>query len=261
MIIDFHTHYYPEKVVAKALAAVNHKIPHYTNGTREGLLESMRRAGIDFSLGLPLVNTPGNSRGVNRWAAQQNAAPVFVCGSIHPEEPSPLETIDFIADAGLRGIKLHPEYQRFEFSDERLFPLWERCIERDLFVLTHAGFDIMFMPPWHTDPIRLAAFHRRFPELKLVCAHLGSMTMWDEVEEHLAGLPVYFDLAFLTREYITPERLTAIIRRHGADRILFGSDSPWCDQAEHLAFIRSLPLTAEEQELIFYRNAAKLLKL
>lgn len=261
MVIDFHTHCYPEKVVAKALSAVGDRLKPATDGTRAGLIASMREAGIDYSLALALVNNPANSRGVNRWAAEENRAPVFFTGSIHPADPDPEATLEFIAASGLKGIKLHPEYQGFEFSDERLFPLWERCIEHGLFLVTHAGYDIMFQPPWHTDPERLAAFHRRFPQLPLVLAHLGSMTMWDEVEKHLAGLPVYFDLAFITPEYIDPARLVRIIRRHGAERILFGTDSPWCSQKRQLEFIRSLPLTHEEQELIFWKNAANLLKL
>ena len=261
MVIDSHTHCYPEKVAAKALSAVQGRLEPATDGTRDGLIASMREAGIDYSLALGLVTNPANSLGVNRWAAEQNRAPVFFTGSIHPDDPDPETTLDFIADSGLKGIKLHPEYQRFEFSEERLFPLWERCCELGLFVVTHAGYDIMFQPPWHTDPERLAAFHRRFPELRLVLAHLGSMTLWDDVEKYLLGLPVYFDLAFVTPEYIEPERLVRIIRRHGAEWILFGTDSPWCSQKKQLAFIRSLPLTCEEREQIFWKNAAMLLDL
>lgn len=261
MVIDFHTHCYPEKVVAKALGAVQGRLKPATDGTRSGLIASMREAGIDYSLALALVNNPANTAGVNRWAAAENRAPVFFTGSIHPADPAPVATLESIARAGLKGIKLHPEYQQFEFSEERLFPLWERCIELGIFVVTHAGYDIMFPPPWHTDPERLAAFHRRFPELRLVLAHLGSMTMWDEVEKYLVGLPVSFDLAFLTPDYIDPARLVRIIRRHGAERILFGTDSPWCSQKEQLDFIRSLPLTREELELILWKNAATLLEL
>ncbi len=260
-IIDFHTHYYPEKVVEKALGAVRGRITAYTDGTRAGLIDSMRRAGIDASLNLTLLNNPDNAAGVNRWAAAENVFPVYQTGSVHPAQPDPAETVAAAAAAGLRGIKLHPEYQNFEFTDPRLFPVWERCIDLDLFMVTHAGFDIMFRPPWRSDPARLAMFHRRYPRLKLVLAHLGSMTMWNEVEEHLAGLPVYFDLAFVTRDTIGEEQLTRIIRRHGADRILFGSDSPWCDQNACVEFIGSLPLAEEERELIFHRNAELLLKL
>lgn len=261
MIIDFHTHYYPAKVVGKALAAVEGRIGHYTDGSRAGLLASMREAKIDYSLALPIATRPANSRGINTWAAAERSENIGLTGSIHPGDPYLPDTLKYIAEQGLPGIKLHPEYQQFDFADERLYPVWKRCVELDLFVITHAGCDVMFKPPWHSDPARLAAFHRRFPELKLILAHLGSMEMWDAVETELAGLPVYFDLALLTPDRLPPQRLLAIIRKHGAERILFGTDSPWSPQKAHVDYIRSLPLSEAERELIFHRNAAKLLHL
>lgn len=158
----------------------------------------MREAKIDYSLALPIATRPANSRGINTWAAAERSENIGLTGSIHPGDPHLPDTLKYIAEQGLPGIKLHPEYQQFDFADERLYPVWERCVELDLFVITHAGCDVMFKPPWHSDPARLAAFQRRFPELKLILAHLGSMEMWDAVETELAGLPVYFDLALLT---------------------------------------------------------------
>ncbi|MFA7229715.1 MAG: amidohydrolase family protein [Victivallaceae bacterium] len=262
MIIDFHTHYYPEKIAGKAIEAVA-SIPGmqaYTDGTLNGLLKSMDVAGIDLCLGLPLANTPDNVRGVNRWAAINNNSPVYLLGSIHPDTPEPEKMIEWIAGQGLRGIKIHPEYQQFSFDEERLFPIWEACIEHNLFVLTHTGNDINFPPPARSNPRQLAAFHRRFPELKLVLAHLGSWGMWNEVSEQLAGLPVYFDLAF-TVGYLSQEDLLRLIRQLGTDRVLFGTDSPWRDQKTEVEYFQALPLTDEEKSCIFYRNAVGLLGL
>lgn len=261
MIIDFHTHFYPEKVVEKALSSSAGIIPHYIGGTRADLEESMLRAGIDCSVGLALVNNAGNSRSINAWAESHNRPPIVMTGSIHPDEENPLETLQWIADAGMPGIKVHPEYQQFGFEEERLFPIWERCQELGLFLITHAGSDAMFGPHFRTTPESLAAFHRRFPGLKFVLAHLGGMEMWDDVERYLTGLDVYLDLAMANAEYISVEQLTRIIKAHGAERILFGTDSPWDDQKRQVDFIRSLDLTEAEFELIFHRNAAELLNL
>ena len=54
-------------------------------------------------------------------------------------------------------------------------------------MLTHAGADIAYTAPFHSDPERLAAFHRRYPELTFIIAHLGSYQMWDAVERELLG--------------------------------------------------------------------------
>ncbi len=262
MIIDFHTHFYPEKVVAKAMERVS-SIPEInpaTDGTRAGLLASMRRNGIDYSIGLPLVNTPANSRGVNRWAELNSEAPIFLLGSIHPADPEVLENLGLVAAAGFKGIKVHPEYQEFRFSDRTFDSVWRRCAELGLLVLTHAGADVGFPAPWHSNPRELAEFHRRFPELVLVLAHFGSWSMWDEVERELIGLPVYFDTAFLPG-YLEPERMTDLIRRHGVERVLFGTDSPWCDQGEAIKYMQSAGLTPEEYAKIMGQNAASLLNL
>lgn len=87
MVIDFHTHCYPEKVVAKALSAVQGRLEPATDGTRDGLIASMREAGIDYSLALGLVTNPANSLGVNRWAAEQNRAPVSSPAPFTPTIP------------------------------------------------------------------------------------------------------------------------------------------------------------------------------
>ena len=261
MIIDFHTHYYPDKIVERALeCARNAGINAVTDGTRDGLVRSMREAGIDYSIALPLANTPDNVRGVNRWAQLQNQAPVFLLGSIHPFADNPDKLLKQIAAMGLKGIKVHPEYQDFSFDDERLFPLWEACINNDIFVITHAGEDSNFKPPYKSNPKSLLKFHQRFSALKLIIAHLGSFRMWDEAEEHIAGLPVYLDLAF-TLGHIPDDQLIRIIRKHGAERILFGTDSPWCDQAQAVKHLRSLPLDEHEKELILGLNAARLLNI
>ncbi len=261
-IIDFHTHFYPEKIAARALQSVAGLpgVTPATDGTAEGLAASMRCCGIEGAVGLSLVNTPVNSRGVNHWAAGWNRAPFFMTGSFHPEEPDPAATVVQAAALGLKGIKVHPEYQRFRFADKRLYPAWEACIEKELFVVTHAGADFSFQPPYRTGPSELAAFHRRFPQLKLVLAHFGSMDMWDAVEQELIGLPVYLDTAFVAGR-LAPDRLTAMIRRHGAEWVLFGSDSPWADQRAAIDYLDSLDLTQSEREAIFYRNAARLLQL
>lgn len=261
MIIDFHTHFYPAKVAEKAMAHCQGVLNVYFDGTRHGLLESMGEANVDLSVGLALVNNPENAESINNWAIRQHHDAVCMLGSIHPRRTDSPEQIRQIAAAGLPGIKVHPEYQQFSFEDRTFYPYWEECAGNGLFLLTHAGFDIMYQPPWHTSPRQLAQFHRNFPSLPLVLAHLGSMTFWDEVEKELAGLPVFFDLAFVTPEYISKEQLVRIIRKHGAERILFGTDTPWCSQKAHVEWIDSLPLTGNEKAAIFYKNAAELLKL
>lgn len=261
MIIDFHTHFYPENIADRAMErGRTFGVESCSDGTLAGLLREMDRCGIDHAVGLPLSNKPDNVRGVNNWAYHLKNDRITMLGSIHPLAPDPESHIKWLAEHGFRGIKMHPEYQQFRFDDPALEPIWQSLIENDMFLLTHAGADIGFPPPYHSDPASLAAFHRRYPELTLVLAHLGSWRMWDEVKKHLAGLPVYMDCCFVDN-LIPDELFMEIVRGHGAGRILFGSDSPWRKQSEDVEFINRLPLTAMEKEQILHLNARKLLRI
>ena len=86
------------------------------------------------------------------------------------------------------------------------------------------------------------------------------MKLWDDIEKYTAGQfdNLWFDVSVISR-YIDDDQLLRIIKKQGADRVLFGSDCPWDEPANEIAMIDRLPLTNEEKELIFYRNAEKLL--
>lgn len=262
MIVDFHTHFYPDKIVARALATaseVAHITPH-ASGTRSGLIDSMKTAGIDLAVGLPLVTHPGNGPGLIRWAELNDVPPVKMLGSVHPRDPEYLATLDAAVQAGFPGIKVHPEYQDFSFDEPALDPVWDAVAERGLFLMTHAGADSGFPPPWHSDPASLRRLYERHRGLTLVLAHGGSWGMWEEVHRSLAGLPVYVDLAFVTEKLPAPE-VVKLIRAIGVERCLFGTDSPWCDQRGALDNVRNLDLGPAELEAILGGNAARLLKL
>jgi predicted TIM-barrel fold metal-dependent hydrolase len=262
-IIDFHTHYFPEKVVEKAMSTLTAAAPDvkpHTDGTLNGLKDSMKRAGIELSLNLPLATSAESTRGLNRWAALNNKAPVYSFGSIHPDCPDPDDMLAWVKEMDLKGVKMHPEYQAFNVLEPRLCGIWEACIKHDLFVLIHGGGDVAFDPPYRSCPSDFSELLRRFPGLKLVIAHFGSWEMWDEVERELIGSSAYLDLAF-TPGILEDEKLVSMIRTHGAGKVLFGTDSPWRDQAAEIAKVDSLPLSEKEKSLIFYENAAQILAL
>ena len=262
-IIDFHIHYFPDKIVERAMASLSSSggITPFSDGTLGGVMKTMNEAGIEFALNLPLATNPESTMGLNSRAAKTNTAPVFNLGSIHPDCLNAGELAAFIKKSGLPGIKMHPEYQRFNVLEKRVEKIWEACIENDLFVVTHAGADIAFEPPFMSKPEDFAELYRRYPKLRMVIAHCGSWGMWERVEKYLAGkVPFCFDLSF-TPGMLEDEFLMRIIRTHGADKILFGTDSPWRNQQEEVKKIDSLPLSEKEKSLIFFENAAKFLNV
>ena len=92
---------------------------------------------------------------------------------------------------------------------------------------------------------------------RLILAHMGSYEMPDEVLGKICGKPVYMDTAAVLDLY--PEKCTEIIRKHGADRILFATDSPWKAQDEYCRLFDNLPLSKSEKEKILCENAERIL--
>ncbi len=95
---------------------------------------------------------------------------------------------------------------------------------------------------------------------RLVFAHGGGFQCWKEVSEYLAGQDIYFDLSF-TKGSLTDEKLLRLIRIHGVEKWLFGTDSPWSSQFEYVNAIKSLKLNDDELFRIMYKNAAELLNM
>lgn len=270
MIIDFHTHAFPDKIAARTLAAlragmneVGHTdIPPCTDGTYPGLVRRMDAAAIDRSVVLPIVTKPSQTETVNRCAAEVNAAGgrLLSFGSVHPADPTAPDTVSRLAAAGFRGIKLHPEFQQVNLDSPECLAVLRSAARSGLCVVTHAGRDVGLPPPVHCTPEMLLRVSDRVPELCLVAAHLGGWMMWDEVARMLAPSTLYFDTAFISR-FISPERARDIISAHDPARTLLGSDCPWEDPAESVRFVRSLGLVEERTGAILGSNAEKILLL
>ena len=274
MLIDFHTHAFPDKIAAGTIEKLEERsgTPAYAPGTYAGLEDSARRAGIDLCVVLPVATSPKQVTKINDTAAAVNERTeetgLFSFGGIHPDTPDYREELRRIRELGLKGIKLHPPYQGVEFDDIRYLRIVEYASELGLIVLTHAGVDIGIPGPEKCTVQHIRSVIDQVHPDKLVLAHMGGWMLWDEVERELCGLPVYLDTAFSLGtarrgelQMLTGEQFLRVIRAHGADRVLFGTDSPWSDQRESLEAIRALPLTQEEQSAILGENARRLLDL
>ena len=280
MVIDFHTHTYPDKMAAATLAklsGVSHLRP-FTDGTAAGLAASMAQAGVDRSIVLPVATSPRQVPHINDAAAQLNRdwadAGLFSLGCIHPDYGDWQGELARVAGLGLKGIKLHPQYQDTDFDDPRYLRILDRCGELGLVVLTHAGLDIGMPGKDNCAPEMVARVLEQVGPVKLVLAHIGGWRQWDRVEALLPGTGVYLDTSFSLGE-ITPlddghyrpgdlpllgrEDFLRLVRRFGADRVLFGTDSPWDDQGAALARLQALPLEPAELEAILGGNAKRLL--
>ena len=263
-IFDFHTHAYADSIAERAVSRLveTSQVSPYTDGTEKGLRSAMQKNGISGALVLPIATKPTQQTTINNWAANITGDGLYCCGTVHPDAEDALAELDRIKALGLPGIKLHSEYQSFYPDEEKMLPIYRKAAENGLFAVFHGGWDPLSPDYVRGTPQRFAYAAEQVPELTLVIAHLGGMKLWSDVEKHIAGkFPnVYLDVSVIAG-YIEPEQLLRIIRLHGADKVLFGSDCPWDDPQNEIKMIDDLPLTAAEKEMIFHKNAERLLGL
>lgn len=262
MIVDFHTHSFSPRIAERALNNLHHNsgnIEPVYDGTPDRLRHYLWENEIDHAVVMNIATNPTQQHKVNDFAIEENRDGLICFGSVHPDAPDALEELHRIAEVGLKGVKLHPDYQHFFVDEERMLPIYETAGKLGLILCFHSGVDIGFYDPVHCTPKRLCRVLDAFSS-PVIAAHMGAYQQWYEVEEYLVGKDVYFDTAFC---YGCMPRGHAqkIIAAHGAQKILLGSDMPWCSTVHSMDFVRSLELTPEEESAIFGGNAARLLSL
>ncbi len=263
MVIDFHTHIFPDAIAPKTIPALERTsgITAATDGTLNGLLHSMEQAEVNMSVILPVVTKPAQFDSINQFAAQINqkyAGRLLSFGGIHPDCEDYKEKLRRIKTLGLPGIKIHPDYQGVMIDDARYMNIIEYANELDLIIVTHAGIDIGLPEPVHCPPDRMRRVLDQVKPAKMVLAHYGGWKQWEEVYECLAGENVYFDTAF-TFDYIEQDMFLKMMEKHDTDKILFATDSPWSDPLRGVEAVKRLPISLFEKENILCNNAKKLL--
>ena len=282
MIIDMHTHAFPDKLAPKAIATLRaaSRTKPFTDGTVGGLCASMGEARIDLSVVLPVATAarqvPTILDTAIRLRETESQTGVTSFGGIHPDDEHWEADLQRIASAGLRGVKLHPPYQDVDFDDIRYLRILERAGELGLIVVTHAGLDVGVPDDCSAAPEKIRRALHSVGPVRLICAHMGGWRCWQEACELLADTNVYLDTAFALGamtpddgvtapnaelQMLTDEAFLDMVRLFGADRILFGTDSPWGNQSADAARILALPLDEESKQKIMGENAARLLGL
>jgi predicted TIM-barrel fold metal-dependent hydrolase len=259
-VVDVHVHAFPDALAARAVAHLARKAGTSAalDGTIGALVASMDRAGIATAVVCSIATEPSQFEPILRWSAAIASARLVPFVSVHPRSADAAGDVRRIAAAGFRGVKLHPEYQDFFVDDPALEPLYRALQEQGLVALFHAGHDIGFPDSDRAAPARFLAVHRAFPGLALVASHLGGFRRWEEVASQLLGSGVWLDTSY-TLGHIPLPLLREILLGHPADRLLFGTDSPWVDQRAAVEEFRALRLPPDREARILSRNARALL--
>ena len=265
MIIDFHTHCFPDALAPRAMAALKNNcegshISAHTDGTAGGAKSLLTEAGIDGAVVCNIATNARQQEKVNSFAISLLDDPFFhPLGSVHPDSEMIEAELDRLLAAGIRGVKLHPDYVGIELSDKRYDRIFSLLCERGMFTVIHTGFDPVSPDKIHATPKMLHAVLDAHKDLKLVAAHMGGFNMSEGVLSHLAGSGIYLDTSLSSLRPTEKENLYKILECHDPDRILFGTDTPWSNPKEEIAFIKCAPISDGVKEKIFSENAKALL--
>lgn len=268
MLIDFHTHAFPDSIASKTVAVLkkamaDHSgldIEPYTDGTVGGLEISAVKYGVDINVVLPIATKESQTEKINSFAKSIFGPKTVSFASLHPRQPDRIDVLKRIAEAGFAGIKLHPEYQEFFVDSPDSIEIINEAEKLGLYVVLHTGEDGGYPPPYHCLPDRMAHGLEYFSGKNVIAAHMGGFRAWDDVEKYLVGTDIYMDTAMIT-QFLPKEQCERIIKNHGADKILFGTDMPWDNPKTTLDYLSSLDLSGGELEMIKYKNALKILNI
>lgn len=281
MIIDFHTHVFPEKIAEKALKSLSDSsraVP-YTDGTINGRSRSMKEAGIEYCVNLAVATKANQVSGINDRVIEgfmddyNNGIIQF--GAMHAEFEDVKNELKRLATAGIKGIKIHPAFYGLDISDKRIMNIIYEASSLDMIVITHAGWDIGFFEANYIPVNSLLKIDKEIGPKKMILAHMGGWNDWENVESDLAGSDFYFDTSFSIgkinarkdledpmRTYnMTDEEFVRLCKKHGIEKILFGTDSPWADQTEYVQAIDRMCFTEDEKKKIYSDNARQLLNM
>jgi predicted TIM-barrel fold metal-dependent hydrolase len=264
MIIDFHAHVFPDELAPRAMKKLTDSIdnlyPPVHDATISGLVSHMDKSGVDISVICPVITKEGQAKKTNEWIKSVCCDRITGFGGIYPHGGKYREEIDHVAELGLAGLKFHAEYQDFILDEPKMLKIYDYALQKGLILLHHAGFDPAYPPPFKSNPQKFAGIASRLKGGIIIAAHLGGHAQWDDVEKYLAGSGIYLDTS-MGFEYFSKEQFLRIAEKHGSEKILFGSDSPWSDAKTEIEHIKALPLSGSDISAILGENAKRILKI
>lgn len=258
-IFDAHVHVFPDKIAEKATGTTGsyYGVPMYTVGTYDNIMKEIGAGKMQRCLIHSTATRADQVQSVNDYIARLvSENDCFVgFGTMHPDYADIEGEVRRMETIGLRGIKLHSDFQGFAIEEERAYPIYENA--RGHFPL------LLHMGDQHTKTSRpegLSKVLSDFPDLTVIAAHLGGFSVWDDAEQYLVGRSgnLYLDVSS-SLEFMDLTQAKRMILKHGTDRVLFGSDFPMHDPGHTLELFLSLGLSEDDNEKILWKNAEKLL--
>jgi predicted TIM-barrel fold metal-dependent hydrolase len=260
-IIDIHTHVYPSKIAQKATNSVRSfyqlQGSIQMDGTVDLLLERGKLAGISHYVILPVSNTPDRVRQINSFILEETKKHDCFTGfgTVHAEMEGLENEVEWIMSNDLRGIKMHPDSQRFPIDDLRLYPVYD-AIQNKIPLILHMG-DQRYN---YSHPVRLRKILEAFPNLQVIAAHFGGYSMFQTAREQLKDTNCVFDISSAMM-FMQEGEAERYINLYGAERMAYGTDYPLWDPVEEVKRFQRLKLTGEQFDQIAHKTAQRILNL
>jgi len=222
-----HAHAFHPKIAQKATRQLDdyYGVRPFGDGTLEHLLKSEEEAGIDRVVIHCAATVPEQVVPANDWAIalQKLDKRVIAFGTVHTESELWESELDRLEGAGIRGLKLHPDFQQIWLDDPKLDPIFEAAAGRFI-IMFHVG-DERAPEDNFSCPQKIANIKRRFPKLEMIAAHFGGLYHWDYVPQMLGGLDIYVDTSSAV-PFMSECQLAEIKKAIPRERWLFGTDYP-----------------------------------
>ncbi|WP_435742012.1 amidohydrolase family protein [Nocardioides sp. SYSU DS0663] len=261
MIIDAHTHVWPDKIAHAALGA--NPVPGLVargDGTVGGLMDDMARSQVALSCCLGIANEARHVDRVNEFVADLVDERRFGFGTVHVDL-SVEENLASLRRHGVTAVKIHPLFQNYALNHPRLWEIFE-AFGSEFAVITHVGEGGDAYRNSLSSPRMIRDIAAQFPDLRLMACHFGGYKILDDAEEMLAGADVVLETSWPpTLKTLRPERVRRLIRNHGAERIVFGSDWPMTSPQEEIEAIQGLGLTDDETKSVLGGTLARVLAI
>jgi len=265
MIIDAHTHIFPEKSAENILRITSQKfkVKVYGKGTASDLIAQMDENGVNYAVIHMVAVNPKAANMINTWLINISEPRFIKFGTLHPHQQDYQQEIERLREHGIRGVKLQPDVQGFTVDNRDLtYPLYEELAQKGLIVMFHVGGNPIPGSNQRSTPKMVLRVAEDFPELTIIAAHLGGLNMWNEVITTLAGRENIYMETSMTYENIPPAIAETIIRKHNPKKIFFGTDYPFApikscvERAQNVSF-----LTQKEKDDLMGLNAHRFFQL
>jgi len=262
-IIDAHAHIYPSKIAKKATVAIGQFYDiemQSSEGSSECLIEKGKKAGISRYLVHSCATKLEQVGHINDFIYEElKIHPEFIgFMTLHQDmtEEDVFAEMGKCKERGFHGVKLHPDFQRFNIDDENVFKFYRAAERYGFAILFHTGDDRYD----YSAPERLAKVAKLFPKVNFIGAHFGGYRCWDRVDCYVGLDNVYFDTCSAL-PFLTAEKATELISKFGAEKFFFATDFPMWDATEEIARFNSLMISEKDKEKIFSKNLKRVLQI